>query len=452
MPKKPIDFVVRRLNPLSNRFPAVTFICCLLVAGCTLGPRQIHKERQDYNQAVQQSFREEMLLNLVRLRYRETPEFLSVGGIAAQYTFDGSAGGGLTLPDGGTKVGSLSGRLARTERPTFSYVPARGAEFQKGLLAPIDLQSLELLTRTGWSWERIFRVTVQFMNRVDNATSAGGPTPELKPSYEEFHYLAQLMRRLQVQRAIELASAEREATPKRIPLSKDQLDGGFVIDSIKEGYRFKETDEGLFLVKDQQFVALIIHPRAKVSSEMQEIARLLDLEVDYDSPKHAIFEVESGKEGWIQSTFANATSFQVDPEMACVDEADLPAGLSGVHDGTPLRTDIVVSTRSLLEVMFYLSQGVGVPLEHQAQGLVTLTVDEAGEAFDWSEMMHDLFTIRACKSCPKHAAVAVRYRDYWFYIDERDQDSLSTFTLLIELFGIEVQAGGGGGFLYTLGI
>ncbi len=393
-----------------------------------------------------------MLLNLVRLRYRETPEFLTVGGIAAQYTIDGSAGGGLTLPDGGTKIGSLSGRLARTERPTISYVPARGAEFQKGLLAPIDLQSLELLTRTGWSWERIFRLTVQFMNRVDNATSAGGPTPERKPNYEEFHYLAQLMRSLQVQRAIELASAEREATPKRVPLSKDQLDGDFVINSIKEGYRFSETDEGLFLVKDEQYVALIIHPRAKISSEMQEIARLLDLEVDYDSPKHAIFEVESGKEGWIQSTFASATSLQFDPGMVCVDEGHLANASLDVHDGTPLRTDIVISTRSLLEVMFYLSQGVDVPLEHQARGLVTLTVNEAGEAFDWSEMMHDLFTIRACSRCPKHAAVATRYRDYWFYIDERDQSTLSTFTLLIELFGIEVQAGGGGGFLYTLGI
>ena len=431
-----------------------------MLAGCTLGPRQIHRERLDYNQAVQESFREEMLLNLVRLRYRETPEFLSVGGIAAQYTFDGSAGGGLTMPDGGTKIGSLSGRLARTERPTISYVPARGAAFQKGLLAPIDLQSLELLTRTGWSWERIFRMTVQFINRVDNATSAGGPTPELKPNYEEFHYLAQLMRQLQVQRTIELASAEREATPKRIPLGKDQLDGDFVINSIKEGYRFQESDEGLFLVKDEQYVALIIHPRAKASGEMQEIARLLDLAVDYDSPKHAIFEVESGKEGWIQSTFANATSFQVDPGRVCIDEAhslNAPAGVydgtsSGVYDGAPLRADIVISTRSLLEVMFYLSQGVEVPLEHQAQGLVTLTIDEAGEAFDWSEMMHDLFTIRACKRCPKHAAVAVQYRDYWFYIDERDQSSLSTYTLLVELFGIEVQAGGGGGFLYTLGI
>jgi hypothetical protein len=432
-----------------------TSLCCVLVAllaGCTLGPRQIPKGRLEYNQAVQESFRQEMLLNLVRLRYRETPEFLTVGGIAAQYTFDGRASGGLALPDGGTKIGSLSSGVSRTERPTISYVPARGEAFQKGLLAPIDLQSLELLARTGWSWERILRTTVQYMNQVDNATSAGGPTPELKPDFEEFRYLAQIMRQLQTERAIELTNAEREGTPTPVPLSRDQLDGDFVIGAIKEGFEFKETADGLFLVKDEKYLALVVHPKAKLSGELQELAGLLDLEVDYDSPKPAVFELDSAKEGWIQSTFADATSFQADLGMACANEFEmLPAPLE-VQESSLLRRDIVVSTRSLLEVMFYLSQGVNVPLEHQAQGLVTLTVDEGGAPFDWSEMMHDLFTIHACKKCPKHAAVAVEYRGYWFYIDERDQNSLSTYTLLVELFGIEVRAGGGGGFLYTLGI
>lgn len=440
------------MEPLPNRLALSTTLGCLFLLGCTLGPRQIPKGRLEYNQAVQKSFREEMLLNLVRLRYRETPEFLSVGGIAAQYTFDGRAGGGLTLPDGGTKVGSLNGGISRTERPTISYVPARGEAFQKGLLAPIDMQSLELLGRTGWSWERILRTTVQYMNQIDNATSAGGPTPNRKPEYEEFRYLVQVMRQLQQQRAIELSIAEREGTLKPVPLRRDQLDGDFVMNAIKEGFSFKNTADGLFLVKNETYLALVVHPKAKLSGELREIAEILDLKVDYDSPKPAVFAVKSAKEGWIQSTFADATAFPAEFDLACTGEMDgLSMSMDG-PDGSPLRDDIVVSTRSLLEVMFFLSQGVNVPLEHQAQGLVNVTVDEAGAAFDWNEMMGDLFVVRACAKCPKHAAVAVKYRDYWFYIDERDQDSLSTYTLLVELFGIEVRAGGGGGFLYTLGI
>lgn len=434
------------------RTAILSSLCCLLLTGCTLGPREIPKGRLEYNQAVQKSFREEMLLNLVRLRYRETPEFLSVGGIAAQYTFDGRASGNLALPDGGTKVGGLSGGVSRTERPTISYVPARGEAFQKGLLAPIDLESLELLGRTGWSWERILRTTVQYMNQVDNATSAGGPTPKLKPDFEEFRYVAQVMRQLQIQRAIELSTADREGTPKPVLLTREQLDGDFVMNAIKEGFAIKETEEGISLVKKESYLAFIIHPKAKLSGELHELAEMLDLNVDFDSPKPAVVAVESAKEGWIQSTFADATEFTTTTDFACEDAAKIkPIHLDDQSDKL-LRDDIVVSTRSLLEVMYYLSHGVIVPAEHQSLGLVTLTTDQNGAAFDWTEMMHDLFTIHGCKHCPKHAAVAVQYRDYWFYIDERDQDSLSTYTLLVELFGIEVRAGGGGGFLYTLGI
>ena len=78
------------------------------------------------------------------------------------------------------------------------------------------------------------------------------------------------MRQLQLQRAIELSSTSREGTPKAIPLSRDQLDGDFVISAITEGYRFKETEEGLFLVKDETYLALVVHPKANRSGDLQE--------------------------------------------------------------------------------------------------------------------------------------------------------------------------------------
>ena len=150
---------------------------------------QIDKGRLHYNEAIQRTFQEEMLLNLVRLKYREIPEFLTVGGIAAQYSFDSSAAAGLTIPEGVLDILGVDGAVSRSEKPTISYIPARGEEFQKGLLAPVDLQTLQLLARTGWSWERILRITVQYLNDVNNATSAGGPTPDRKPEFEEFCYL-----------------------------------------------------------------------------------------------------------------------------------------------------------------------------------------------------------------------------------------------------------------------
>ena len=64
------------------------FTAALLMCGCTLGPRQIHHSRLKYNTAVQQTFQEEILLNLVRLKYREIPEFVSIGGGGFLYTLN----------------------------------------------------------------------------------------------------------------------------------------------------------------------------------------------------------------------------------------------------------------------------------------------------------------------------------------------------------------------------
>jgi hypothetical protein len=93
--------------------------------------------------------------------------------------------------------------------------------------------------------------------------------------------------------------------------------------------------------------------------------------------------------------------------------------------------------------MYYLSQGIHVPEEHVCQGLVTVTTDELGRPFDWTQMTGDLLQVCTVWRGPPCAAVAVRYRDYWYYIDDRDLNSQSTFVLLVELFSIEVRTGGG---------
>jgi hypothetical protein len=102
--------------------------------------------------------------------------------------------------------------------------------------------------------------------------------------------------------------------------------------------------------------------------------------------------------------------------------------------------------------MFFLSQGTEVPEQHMAEGLATITYDHEGHIFDWRELTGDLICIRSAKHCPKHAVVAVPYQGYWFYIDDRDLKSQSTFQLLIEPSGIEIRAGGGRGFVYTLSV
>jgi uncharacterized protein with von Willebrand factor type A (vWA) domain len=96
----------------------------------------------------------------------------------------------------------------------------------------------------------------------------------------------------------------------------------------------------------------------------------------------------------------------------------------------------------LLQVLFFVSHGTDIPQEHASSGVAPLTYDANGCVFDWRQVMDGLFQIKHYKSKrpPAFAHVAIRYRDYWFYIDERDADTKSTFALLLELSRLEVKS------------
>ena len=108
------------------------------------------------------------------------------------------------------------------------------------------------------------------------------------------------------------------------------------------------------------------------------------------------------------------------------------------------RDELVISMRSLKEVMYFLSQPIEVPRAHIEKGFVRETIDPAtGCPFDWQEIFHELFEVHSGSLPPLHAAVSIQYRGHWFYIEDADIDSKRTFNLLIELFNLKIRAGGG---------
>jgi hypothetical protein len=56
------------------------------MAGCsTFGPGALLESRLRYNEVVKTTTEEQLLLNVVRLRYADTPSSLAVSTIAAQF-------------------------------------------------------------------------------------------------------------------------------------------------------------------------------------------------------------------------------------------------------------------------------------------------------------------------------------------------------------------------------
>ena len=88
-------------------------------------------------------------------------------------------------------------------------------------------------------------------------------------------------------------------------------------------------------------------------------------------------------------------------------------------------------------VMYFLSQSVQVPEKDVPAGRVTVTRTAAGQPFDWQLVTEGIMTIKSSEEAPDNAAVAVNYRDSWFYIDDSDLDSKSTFSLLSQVYQLQ---------------
>lgn len=323
------------------------------LSGCrSLGPEAIRATRTDYNQAMRQTEDEQLLLNLVRLRYRDSPLFLEVGALNTQFTFSGSVESSTALGDG-DDVFSLGGRVLAEEKPTVTYSLLSGENFVERMLADVPLETLFLLESSGWSSERIFRTCVQRMNGLRNAPEASGPTPSRVPVFEEFVNATDLLRNL------ELA---------------DMMYAGRI------------GADGLTL----QF-----HPDAQSMPEYLQLMQALELEPGARS--YAVLRAH-------QTSGSNS---------------------------------IYLFTRSFMGILYFLSHAVDVPADDVQRGFVTLTLDADGEPFDWTRVTQGLLRIRSSNKRPRHAAVSVSYRGSWFYIDDADLDSKSTFLMLGQIFSLQ---------------
>jgi hypothetical protein len=189
----------------------------VVFTGChATGPMSVKTGRASYNIAVQQTNNEQLLLNIVRLRYRDPPYFLEVSSISTTFEFTASASGSASLPESESNTYDLGTGISFSEQPTVSYTPLQGEDFVTELMSPADLNTIILLYNSGWSVERIFRICLQSINDVPNAPTASGPTPDYAPKYERFREVVRILRQLQIQGLMDMGY-----TPSKDPNNPD---------------------------------------------------------------------------------------------------------------------------------------------------------------------------------------------------------------------------------------
>ena len=88
--------IKKRLYDPNGQWIVTLVILCLalgMLSGCAkVGPRSISMGRAAYNESINKTEDEQMLLSIVKGRYGETSSLLTVSGVAANINFSAKAG------------------------------------------------------------------------------------------------------------------------------------------------------------------------------------------------------------------------------------------------------------------------------------------------------------------------------------------------------------------------
>src|ERR1035437_9456 len=75
-----------RLSGFARLGLLLVAVSALSISGCaSMGPSTVGRDRIDYDRAVTESWQRQLLENLVKLRYGDTPFFLDVASITNSY-------------------------------------------------------------------------------------------------------------------------------------------------------------------------------------------------------------------------------------------------------------------------------------------------------------------------------------------------------------------------------
>ncbi len=185
---------VSRLRPASR----LVFAAVALLTACAhLGPRTVPVDRLDYSSAIADSWKEQTLLNIVKLRYMDLPVFVDVSSVVAGYslqsgvTVNGVLSSKLAVQGNYASVG---GQVTYTDRPTITYVPLMGEKFLRGIITPIDPKNIFFMLQAGYPADFILGLTVDGINGLRNRSVGASAMREADP---EFVRVLELMREVQ---------------------------------------------------------------------------------------------------------------------------------------------------------------------------------------------------------------------------------------------------------------
>lgn len=160
----------------------------LLLAGCSgTGPSTIARDRFDYVTSVSESWKRQMLLNLLKIRYTDAPVFMDIASVINSYELTGEVNlfGQVARINSGDHIAGIGATGRYADKPTITYQPLAGDKFTRNLMLPIPIPSILYLIQSGYPADLVLRICVDSINGLHNSFGGQGRPQAGDPRFRE---------------------------------------------------------------------------------------------------------------------------------------------------------------------------------------------------------------------------------------------------------------------------
>jgi hypothetical protein len=281
----------------------LALLACFFLVGCGLGPKVIPRDRQAYSHALSDSWKEQMLLNMVKLRYGDPPMFVGIANIVNSYSIEteGSIGGDFIQATNNRQNFSLKGKFQ--DRPTITYKPLVGEDFTRSLLRPIEPSAMLALVQNGWPIDTLFAICVESVNGISNQYVSFSSVREADPDFDR---LIELLRVIQASGALSVRM-EKNGEELNVFLFFKKADDASIRRAIGEAH------ELLGLPEEKNEFRIVFGATPEGPGDIALVTR-------------SILRIMMNMGGYIDVPDAHVTDGRAYPGLARFDEAS-PAGM-----------------------------------------------------------------------------------------------------------------------------
>ena len=399
-----------------RKVKSALLICGLIglvtISGCGIGVKAYKSSFEDFNDAIRKTADSQMLSNLVRMRYLESPVFLQVSSISTNFTLSGNLGASATLPEGVSNTYGIDAGAGYSESPTITFSLPESRGYYGLLMAPLSSNQILQLIDAGFDSGAVLRTGIRGINGLKNVTIEYSTYPSAPQSYGDFLEALTLVEKLNTEGLVDFAPSSGFGlwSSPIGPIGKDPLSQALLVASIvyakNAGGDLVENGKGMYeLHTFSRRIALRFAPAAVNSPDAQRLKSLLQLDTDknaYSMFDHEFTKIEKGRAYIGQSPAA------LDPEAVW--------------------QEIGIRGRSMMEIMQISSTAVQVPEEEISKGNVFVVPSSVQE--------DPSFVIKSSTGEPSNATIRTKYRGYWFYIEDNDLKSREGFALLTAMFAV----------------